>query len=93
MSRNLAPDRLTVAINSELQANILRGLIQNKERLAQDAIEEHNRAVMELIGRPVLEAADIRRDNMMVDMFEQKLKEREGKTADQLADEQEKGFT
>ena len=155
MRRNLAPNRLTIAINSELQANILRGLIQNKERLTQDAIDEHNRAVMELIGRPVnerqeitthisdymdgssnhasiaseekvswgdkepqeilgeirstldairspevvehqrqmqvrLEADAIRRENMMADMFEKKLKEREGKTADQLADGQEK---
>ncbi|AWD92469.1 hypothetical protein [Xanthomonas phage Carpasina] len=92
MSRNLAPNRLAVAINSELQANILRGLIQNKERLAQDAIDGHNRSVMELIGKPVLEADAIRSENMMADMFEQKLKEREGKTADQLADEQEKGL-
>lgn len=90
--RNLAPNRLTIAINSELQANILRGFIQNKERLTQDAIDEHNRAVMELIGKPVLEADAIRRDNMMADMFDQKLNEREGKTADQLADEQEKGL-
>ncbi|QJB22143.1 hypothetical protein XccvBFoX7_gp85 [Xanthomonas phage FoX7] len=90
MSWILATNRLTVAINSELQANILRGFIQNKERLAQDAIDEHNRALMELIGRPVLEADAIRRENLMADMFDQKLNEREGKTADQLADEQEK---